>query len=157
MKAHIPENETPKTAIEEAAVEETAVETAIERPYTLRKLKDSDLWLVLDIIAKVFPDDLSEIFMSVFAKDEKAKDEKAKDTKKSLRDIGVTSATKIVSAIIKNMSIVQDEVYALLSALSGLDADEIKNMGFGTTPMMLYDVLNDAKNTGFFRVVSKLS
>lgn len=147
MKAHIPENETPKTAIEEAAVE-----TAIEKPYTLRKLKDSDLWLVLDIIAKVFPDDLSEIFVSVFAKDEKAK-----DTKKSLRDIGVTSATKIVSAIIKNMPIVKDEVYALLSALSGIAADEIKEMGFGTTPMMLYDVLTDAKNTGFFRVVSKLS
>ena len=39
------------------------META--RPYTLRRLKDKDLWPVLDIISKVFPDDLGAVFAQI--------------------------------------------------------------------------------------------
>lgn len=128
------------------AVEKIAEET-MEKPYTLRRLMDVDLFPVMTIIGKVFPDDLSAIFANMLFGDEKHK---------KAEKIGVVSATRIVAAMLKNIDTVQDDVYALLSSLSGIPADEIKEMEFGTTPMMLMDIVEDAKNASFFKVVSKL-
>lgn len=124
---------------------ESANETIVERPYTLRRLKDCDLWPVLDIVAKVFPDDLASAFMEVASK------------KKTIDEIGVVVFTRILKAIIKNLPAVKDEVYALLSDVSGIPAAEIAEMELGTTPMMIWDIVSNEKNTGFFTVVSKLS
>ena len=33
--------------------------------YTLRPLKDKDVWPVIDIISKVFPDDLGAVFAQI--------------------------------------------------------------------------------------------
>lgn len=120
-------------------------ETTVERPYTLRRLKDCDLWPVLDIVAKVFPDDLASAFMEVASK------------KKTIDEIGVVVFTRLLKAIIKNLPDVKNEVYALLSDVSGIPASEISEMEFGTTPLMIWDIVNNEKNAGFFTVVSKLS
>ena len=130
-------NETPTTAVEEK----------IERPYTLRRLKDRDLFPVLGIISRVFPDDLAKVFVQVASKE------------KSLREIGVMAVSKLIFSVVKNLNNEElaEDVYAFLSDVSGIPADEIGEMEFGTTPMMLYDIFNDTKNTGFFKVLSKLS
>ena len=58
-------------AIEEAkneeSVEETveAVKEVIERPYTLRKFKDSDLFRLLQILKKIGIKDCKEAFIQV--------------------------------------------------------------------------------------------
>jgi hypothetical protein len=44
----------------------------------------------------------------------------------------------------------------MLSDLSGIPADEIPEMPFGTTPNMIWDIVKDAKNASFFRELSKL-
>ena len=119
-------------------------EEAVERPYTLRRLKDKELFPVLGIISEVFPDDLSTIFITLATKE------------KTVREVGAMATMKIVLAILKNMNKVQDEVYALLSEVSGIPADEIGEMEFGTTPMMIWDIVNNEKNAGFFKVLSKL-
>lgn len=129
--------------IKEEAVE-AAVEETVERPYTLRRLKDKELFPVLGIISEVFPDDLSPIFIKLASKE------------KNVREVGALASVKIVLAILKNMDKVQDEVYALLSEVSGIPADEIGEMEFGTTPMMIWDIVNNEKNAGFFKVLSKL-
>jgi hypothetical protein len=64
---------------------------------------------------------------------------------------------KMVLAVLKNMDKVKDEVYNLLSDVSGIPADDIQNMEFGTTPNMIWDIVNNEKNNGFFKVLSKLS
>ncbi len=125
----------------EAAVE---VDETVERPYTLRRLKDKELFPVLGIISEVFPDDLSPIFIKLASKE------------KNVREVGALASVKIVLAILKNMDKVQDEVYALLSEVSGIPAKEIGEMEFGTTPMMIWDIVNNEKNAGFFKVLSKL-
>ena len=119
-------------------------EEAVERPYTLRRLKDKELFPVLGIISEVFPDDLSPIFIKLATKE------------KNVREVGALASVKIVLAILKNMDKVQDEVYALLSEVSGIPAEEIGEMEFGTTPMMIWDIVNNEKNAGFFKVLSKL-
>ena len=119
-------------------------EEAVERPYTLRRLKDKELFPVLGIISEVFPDDLSPIFIKLATKE------------KNVREVGALASVKIILAILKNMDKVQDEVYALLSEVSGIPAEEIGEMEFGTTPMMIWDIVNNEKNAGFFKVLSKL-
>lgn len=131
--------------IKEEALEATVeVDETVERPYTLRRLKDKELFPVLGIISEVFPDDLSPIFIKLATKE------------KNVREVGALASVKIVLAILKNMDKVQDEVYALLSEVSGIPADEIGEMEFGTTPMMIWDIVNNEKNAGFFKVLSKL-
>lgn len=116
-----------------------------ERPYTLRRLKDGDMWAVLDIIGKVFPDDLAQVFAKLITGE------------KNIRDVGAIAVVQMVVAVLKNMNRVHDEVYDFLSSVSGIPAKDIEEMEFGTTPMMIWDIVNDAKNAGFFAAVSKLS
>lgn len=116
-----------------------------DRPYTLRRLKDGDMWPVLDIIGKVFPDDLAQVFAKLITGE------------KSIRDIGAVAVVQMVVAVLKNMNRVHDEVYDFLSSVSGIPAKEIEEMEIGTTPMMIWDIVRNEKNAGFFSVVSKLS
>ena len=127
---------------QEAAVEQVEV---IERPYTLRRLKDRDLFPILGIISEVFPDDLAKTFVQLTTKE------------KTVQEVGATAVLKIVLAVLKNMDKVQEDVYNLLSDVSGIPAAEIAEMEFGTTPMMIWDIVSNEKNCGFFKVLSKLS
>lgn len=113
------------------------------RSYTLRRLKDKDLWPVLDIIGQVFPGDLSTVFAQIMTGD------------KNIEQVGAEVVMKLVMSVIRNMNKVQDDVYALLSDVSGLTPEEIQDMEFGTTPLMIWDIVKNEKNASFFGVVSK--
>ena len=120
-------------------------EETMARPYTLRRLVDRDLFPILNIISEVFPDDLAKVFVQVSTKE------------KSVQEVGAMAVMKMVLAVLKNMDKVQDDVYALLSDVSGIPAAELAEMEFGTTPMMIWDIVDNEKNCGFFKVLSKLS
>ena len=119
-------------------------EEVMESPYTLRRLKDRDLFPILGIISEVFPDELSKSFVQLSTKE------------KSVQEVGAMAVMKMVLAVLKNMDKVQDDVYALLSDVSGIPAAELAEMEFGTTPNMIWDIVNNEKNCGFFKVLSKL-
>ena len=120
-------------------------EESMEKPYTLRRLKDKDLFPILGIVSEVFPDELSKVFAQLSTKE------------KTVQEVGAMAILKMVLAVLKNMDKVQDEVYDLLSDVSGIPAAEIAEMEFGTTPMMIWDIVSNEKNCGFFKVLSKLS
>ena len=130
---------------QEIREQEATIEEVTEKPYTLRRLRDRDLFPVLNIISEVFPDELSSVFVQVSTKE------------KSVQEVGAMAILKLVLAVLKNMDKVQDDVYALLSDVSGIPAAEIAEMEFGTTPMMIWDIVSNEKNNGFFKVLSKLS
>lgn len=140
-------NEEIRTQEETLEQEET-----VERNYELRRLKDRDLFPILGIVAVVFPDNISTIFKKAVEKGKGG--EKAKE--QIVEEIGLDAVVKIVQAVMKNMDKVQDDVYSLLSSVSGIPAEEIPDMPFGTTPMMIYDIITSEKNNGFFKVLSKL-
>lgn len=123
-------------------------EETVERNYELRKLKDRDLFPILGIVAVVFPENLAEIFRKAVAK--------GGEKEKVVEEIGVDAVVKIVQVVMKNMDRVQEDLYSLLSSVSGIPAEEIQDMPFGTTPMMIYDIITSEKNNGFFKVLSKL-
>lgn len=116
----------------------------ISRPYYLRQLRDKDLYTVLAIIDKIFPGEkLQEAFEQITTEG------------KTPEEIGIQVATKLGFALIRNIVTAHDEIYALLSDVSGLKVEEIDNMPFGTGPMMIWDIVRNAKNADFFKVVFK--
>ena len=116
----------------------------LSRPYYLRVLKDKDLYTVLSIIDKIFPGD----------KLQKAFDEIATGGK-TMEEIGIQVATKLGFELIRNINAAHDEIYALLADMSGLSIEMLDNMPFGTGPMMIWDIVNNAKNADFFKAVFK--
>lgn len=125
-------------------IEMTEEVTEEVKPYKLRSLKDKDFYPMLDIITATLPDDLADVFVQLATGE------------KSVDEIGGMVVYKIAVSVLKNVSAIPDKIYPLLSDLSGIPADEIPEMPFGTTPSMIWDIISDAKNASFFRALSKL-
>lgn len=126
------------------ALEEMNAENVTAKAYNLRSLKDRDFFPMLDIITAVIPEDLSGVFASLV------------NGEKTVEEIGGVAVYRIVVAVLRNVSAMPDKIYPLLSDLSGIPADEIPEMEFGTTPAMIWDIVKDAKNASFFKELSKL-
>ena len=74
----------------------------------------------------------------------------------TLKQVGLLTAFDIADILIGNLTKVEEEVYSLYAEMSGLSVEEIKEMEFGTLPLMVLDSINEVKNTSFFKVLSKL-
>ena len=140
---------TEKTNVEETSTEnmESVVEqfqAPIQRPYTLRKFKDGDLSIWLRILKKIGIKDCKEAFIQVMSGE------------KNLRDIGILASFDLADVLIGNLPKIEEEVYFLYSDLSGIPVEDIKEMEFGTLPLMIYDSIREVKNTAFFKVLSRL-
>lgn len=129
---------------EKEIIEMTEATEEIEaKPYKLRSLKDKDFFPILDIVTATLPDDMADIFSQLVTGG------------KTLDEIGGMAVYKIAVAVLKNVSTMPDKIYPLLSNLSGIPAEDIPEMPFGTTPSMIWDIVSDAKNASFFRELSK--
>lgn len=130
---------------EKEIIEMTEATEEIEaKPYKLRSLKDKDFFPILDIVTATLPDDMADIFSQLVTGG------------KTLEEIGGMAVYKLVVAVLKNISTMPDKIYPLLSELSGIPAEDIPEMPFGTTPSMIWDIVSDVKNASFFRELSKL-
>lgn len=127
--------------VEEQKKEEK--EEIIDRPYTLRNLKDSDLFPLLKMLKKIGIKDCKEAFIQVASGE------------KTLKQIGIMASFDFADILIGNLPCVLDEAYELWSDLSGIPVEEIKDMEFGTLPLMIMDTFSEARNTSFFKVLSK--
>ena len=148
----------------EAVVEETAeaVEDVIERPYTLRKLQDADLFPLLQLLRKLgfkeIKDSYSKYKNNVkFNPADYATEEEAKKALDELREKqGAEIVFELADFILSKLDTHKDSIYEFFSGLAGVTADDIKKMEFGTLPLMIYDSFSEVKNTAFFKVLSKL-
>lgn len=120
------------------------VDTATGRGYELRDLKDKDVFLMLKILKKVGIGNFKQAFYQMVSEE------------KAVKDIGIDVALDMADILIGNIENAEKEIYSLWGELSGLEPKEIKEMEFGTLPLMIMDTFSRARNTSFFRVVSKL-
>lgn len=121
----------------------TEVES-IERPYTLRKLKDGDLIPLLGLFRKLGLKEFKDVVSKVA-------------NGGSVEEIGLNAIMNIGDVIIENLEGNAGEaIYDFWSGLSGIPVDEIKEMEFGTLPLMIYDSFSEVKNASFFKVLAKL-
>lgn len=130
--------------VEEGAELLKAEEEVYVKPYNLRNFKDADLFPLLRILKKIGVRDFKPAFIQVAS------------GQKSLKDIGILAAFDMADVLIGNLPKAEDEIYVLWSEISGIPVEQMKEMEFGTLPMMIYDSFAGVKNTGFFKVLSKL-
>jgi hypothetical protein len=123
--------------------EDMSVDKSVEsRPYTLRPLKDKDLYTVLGILDRIFPGDkLKEAFETIAVEG------------KTAEEIGIQIASNLGLSLVRNIVTAHDEIYALLADVSGIPAEQIDDMPFGTGPMMIRDIVMNARNADFFKAV----
>ena len=125
-------------------VTEEATEEVIERPYTLRKLKDSDLFPLLSLLRKLGLKDFKDTITAAVRGS-------------NAQEIGVNALLNIGDVVISKLEGEAGEaVYQFYSSMSGIPVEEMKEMEFGTLPMMIYDSISEAKNSSFFKVLAKL-
>lgn len=150
----------------DVSVEET-VEEVIERPYTLRKLADADLFPVLQLLRKLGLKDFKDAFiekkheymqqLKEFNPDKYETDEeKAKAMEDLQRSAGINVVMDMADVMISKIETHKDAIYGFYSDLAGVAPEEIMQMEFGTLPLMIYDSFSEVKNTAFFKVLSKL-
>lgn len=126
---------------EVTGVEEIPVETLVEKPYTLRRLKDKDLFPLLRILKKIGLKNFKEAFMQVA------------DGKKTLKEIGALAVLDMADIFVSNIESAETEIYELWSDISGIEVEAMKDMEFGTLPLMIYDSFSEVKDTSFFKVL----
>ncbi len=145
--------ETTVEEVKEIPVEELAEE--VKKPYTLRKLQDSDLFPLLQLLRKLGFKNFKDSY-------EKTKERLKNEPKEyaSLEEkqeaVGVEFAFDMADFFVSKLDTHKDDLYAFYSEMSGIPAEEIKKMEFGTLPLMIYDSFSEVKNTAFFKVLTKL-
>lgn len=130
--------------IENKSTEKISEEQEVVRPYVLRKLKDKDLFLLLKILRKIEIKDFKEIFAQMVSGE------------KTVKQLGMQAFFDMADILIENIPKAEEEIYSLWSDISGIPPEEIKEMEFGTLPMMIFDTFKEAGNASFFKVLSKL-
>ena len=121
-----------------------AAEEAFERPYTLRKLKDGDLFPVLQLFRKLGLKDFKKTLSDISGG-------------KDVKEVGLQVIIGMADVVIGNIDgEAGDDIYSFWSNLSGISVADMKEMEFGTLPLMIYDTFKEVKNTSFFKVLSKL-
>ena len=138
------------------------VEEVIERPYTLRKLADADLFPLLQLLRKLGLKDFKDAFIqkkeehkfnpNLYETDE----EKAKAFAQYQKEVGIDTFLGMADIMISKIDTHKDSIYEFYSSLAGVAPEEILQMEFGTLPLMIYDSFSEVKNTAFFKVLSKL-
>lgn len=118
----------------------------IERPYTLRKLKDRDLIPLLGILRKLGLKEYKEVITQAFHAGECEK-----------MAVYINVALSLGDVIIANLEGgAAEDIFNFWSALSGIPVEDMKEAEFGTLPLMIYDTFSEAKNCSFFKVLAKL-
>lgn len=116
------------------------------KPYTLRRLDGNDLWPLLEIAGKVMPDDLMPYVMDVIGKVGTENITKEISKEDFVDELGADVCFRMVTAIIKDIGKVKNEVYAFLTSVSGLNKDEINALGLVAVPKMIWEIFNAEKD-----------
>ena len=119
-------------------------EETVNRPYTLRKLKDGDLIPLLGLFRKLGLKDFKDTILKAASGD-------------NVTEIGVEALLNIGDVVISNLeSEAGEAIYEFYSSMSGIPVEDMKEMEFGTLPLMIYDSFSEVKNTSFFKALAKL-
>ena len=127
-----------------------------DKAFELRQLTAEDIFPMFQIISKLGVRD----FRSCFESDEVRNAimdmaSGAKDQAK-LNAIGLTVAVDIAGVIISNLYKCKDDIYQLLSQLSGMKTKEIAELPMATFLEMIIAVVKKEEFKDFFQGVSKL-
>ena len=128
-----------------------------EKPYTFRELTADDLFLMTSIISKIGLKKFADVFKNSDIIDALNSDDEAdnKADNKALV-VGVSVALEIGEILLGNLDKCKDNIYNLLSAVSGMTVSEIRTLGFATFAEMIIDFVKKDEFMDFFKAAAKL-
>ncbi len=122
--------------------------------YTLRNLKADDTFLMLKIIKKIGIKEIKACFEAPEVKDAINKAVSG-NGETDVTDVGMGVAFEIASVIVSNLPECREEIYQLLSTLSGMKREEIADMPMTDFVGMIVDVIRKEEFKDFFQAVFK--
>lgn len=119
-----------------------------EKVYEFRKLKATDLFLVLKLVKKIGLNALTEAYYNGLDKvTEASKQKNSNDT--DYAEIGI-AMLGVAQIIVERIIDCENEIYNLLEATSNLTIDEIKDLDMQTFISMIADFVKQKEFTELF-------
>lgn len=132
----------------------TNFEVEKTKAYELRNLTADDIFPMFQIVSKIGIKEFKTCFDTPEIKGVIAKVTAGEDA--DLNTVGMFVALDIASLVIGNLPKCRDDIYLLLSQLSGKDKKEIAALPLATFLQMVTDVVRKEEFKDFFQVVAKL-
>ena len=127
------------------------------KAYELRDLTADDMFPMIQIISKIGIREFKSCFESENVKKLVAEMTSGKASKDELKaTVGVTVAFDLASVILSNLSNCRDDIYLLLSQLSGMTAKEVAQLPMMTFVEMIIEVIKKKEFADFFQAAVKL-
>lgn len=127
------------------------------KAYELRDLTADDMFPMIQIISKIGIREFKSCFESDNVKKLAAEMTSGKVSKDELKaTVGVTVAFDLASVILSNLANCKDDIYLLLSQLSGMTTKAIAKLPMVTFMEMIIDVIKKKEFTDFFQAAVKL-
>lgn len=127
---------------------ENNIEKNTGNEFGFRELEADDLFIVSDMMAKIGLENIMESFSASEIK-------KMLGDKDDVEQIGLSVFVKIGQVVLKNLSLCKEDVYRLLSALTGKTVAEIRKIGAIQFTKMVIAVTKMEVFRDFIKVVSE--
>jgi hypothetical protein len=127
------------------------------KAYELRDLTADDMFPMIQIISKIGIREFKSCFESENVKKLVAEMTSGKASKDELKaTVGVTVAFDLASVILSNLANCKDDIYLLLSQLSGMTTKAIAQLPMMTFVEMVIEVIKKKEFADFFQAAVKL-
>ena len=125
-----------------------------EKAYELRSLTADDVFPMIQIVSKFGIREFKSCFESPDVKKAVEGMANGKKDQGALTAIGVAVAFDLASVIVSNLASCKNDIYLLLSQLSGKTAKEIAALPMMTFMNMIVDVIKKDEFKDFFQLVA---
>ena len=126
------------------------------KAYELRKLTADDVFPMFQIISKIGFKEFKHCFDSPEVKAVIEKAAADESSQADLTSVGMTVALDLASVVVSNLGSCKNDIYLLLSQLSGMTTKDIAALPMVTFFEMIIDVIKKEEFKDFFQVVTKL-
>lgn len=129
-----------------------------ERAYTLREMTADDVFPMFKIISGIGLKEFRVVFESddVKAAIAAMTGSKTEEDKPNAAAIGITIAVNIADVIFSNLPKCKDDIYKLLSGLSGMSMEEIATLPMAEFMNMVVDTIKKEEFKDFFQAAARL-
>ena len=132
-------------------------ENMMAKAYTLRTLTADDMFPMFNIVSKIGIREIKNCFSPATTRamlDSLKGDDG--DREEKINAVGVMIGMDVLSVIMERLPACRDDLYQLLSQISGMDKKEIGALPMPTFAEMIIDVIRKEEFKDFFEAVSKL-
>lgn len=124
----------------------------IEKNYPLRDLEADDIFIMVNIINKI---GIKE-FKTLLASDEiRGAVNDVRENKGVNEEVFVSVALDVASILLSNIGKCKGDIYALLAALTGLNAADVAKLPLKTFAGMIFELVKKREFADFFQDAAK--